>query len=57
MNNFSSVIPTSIGDSLSNAHFFSLSSNKFFGSIPRSICNDTMLMVLDLSNNLLSGTV
>ncbi|XP_059428714.1 receptor-like protein 43 [Corylus avellana] len=56
-NNFSSVIPASIGNFLSNTYFFSLSNNKFYGSIPRSICNATKLIVLDLSDNFLSGTV
>jgi len=56
-NNFSSVIPASIGNSLTYAYFFSLSSNKFYGSIPGSICNASNLLALDLSDNLLSGTV
>ncbi|XP_041027080.1 receptor-like protein 6 [Juglans microcarpa x Juglans regia] len=56
-NNFSSVIPNNIGDFLSYAYFFSLSSNKFKGSIPVSICNATYLEVLDLSNNSFSGMI
>ncbi|XP_062165764.1 receptor-like protein 6 [Alnus glutinosa] len=56
-NDFSSVIPASIGDSLNFAFFFSLSSNKFKGSIPVSICNATYLQVLDLSNNFFSGKI
>jgi Leucine-rich repeat (LRR) protein len=56
-NNFSSVIPASIGDSLTFAYFFSLSSNKFHGSIPESICNAAYLQVLDLSNNSFSGKI
>jgi hypothetical protein len=52
-----SVIPASIGDSLSEAYFFSLASNKVYGSILGSICNATNLHVLDLSDNFLSGTV
>jgi Leucine-rich repeat (LRR) protein len=56
-NNFSSIIPASIGDSLVFAYFFSLSSNKFEGSIPVSICNATYLQVLDLSNNFFSGKI
>jgi Leucine-rich repeat (LRR) protein len=56
-NNFMSVIPISIGDSLSQAYFFSLSSNKVYGSIPGSICNATNLLLLDLSDNFLSGTI
>jgi Leucine-rich repeat (LRR) protein len=56
-NNFNSVIPTSIGNSLTYTYFFSLSRNKFYGSIPRSICNATNLFVLDLFDNSLSGMV
>jgi Leucine-rich repeat (LRR) protein len=56
-NNFKFVIPASIGDSLSNAYFFSLSSNKVYGSIPISICNAKYLHVLDLSNNFLNGMI
>ncbi|XP_030925501.1 receptor-like protein 7 isoform X1 [Quercus lobata] len=57
MNNFSSVIPTSIGISLNFTIFLSLSSNKFQGEIPQSLCNGTYLLVLDLSNNSLSGAI
>ena len=57
MNNFSSVIPTSIGISLTFTIFVSLSSNNFHGNIPRSLCNASYIQVLDLSNNSLSGTI
>ncbi|KAM3689887.1 hypothetical protein ACJW31_09G079600 [Castanea mollissima] len=57
MNNFSSVIPTSIGISLTFTIFLSLSSNNFHGNIPRSLCNASYIQVLDLSNNSLSGTI
>jgi Leucine-rich repeat (LRR) protein len=40
-----------------HAKYFSLSSNKVYGSIPGSICNATNLRVLDLSDNFLSGTI
>ncbi|KAG6640239.1 receptor like protein 22-like [Carya illinoinensis] len=56
-NNFNSMIPSDIGDFLSYAYFFSLSSNKFKRSIPASICNATYLQVLDLSNNSFSGMI
>ncbi|XP_016648365.1 PREDICTED: receptor-like protein 12 isoform X2 [Prunus mume] len=56
-NNFNSSIRTDIGDFLSNTIFFSLSSNKFQGIIPESICNATNLQVLDVSNNSLSGLI
>ncbi|KAM3689884.1 hypothetical protein ACJW31_09G079400 [Castanea mollissima] len=57
MNNFSSIIPTSIGMSLDFTIFLSLSSNKFHGDIPQSLCNGIFLLVLDLSNNSLTGTI
>jgi len=57
MNNFSFIIPVDIGNSLTSAYFFSFSSNKLHGSIPRSICSATNLIVLDLSNNFLSDTI
>ncbi|XP_008243206.1 PREDICTED: receptor-like protein 12 isoform X1 [Prunus mume] len=56
-NNFNSSIRTDIGDFLSNTIFFSLSSNKFQGIIPESICNAQNLQVLDVSNNSLSGLI
>ncbi|KAG2686058.1 hypothetical protein I3760_10G158200 [Carya illinoinensis] len=56
-NNFSSTIPSDIGNFLSYAYFFSLSANKFDGRIPASICNATYLQVLDLSNNSFSGMI
>ncbi|CAL8165729.1 unnamed protein product [Prunus armeniaca] len=56
-NNFSSTIRTDIGDFFTYTVFFSLSSNKFHGIIPDSICNAPNLEVLDLSNNSLSGMI
>uniref|UniRef100_A0A2N9FVU3 Leucine-rich repeat-containing N-terminal plant-type domain-containing protein n=1 Tax=Fagus sylvatica TaxID=28930 RepID=A0A2N9FVU3_FAGSY len=53
-NNFSSVIPAFY---ISHPAFLSLSSNKFHGHIPESICNTASLRYLDLSNNSLSGTI
>ncbi|KAL4613947.1 hypothetical protein ACB092_07G019500 [Castanea dentata] len=57
MNNFNSAIPASVGDSLSSVYFFSLSSNKFHGGIPQSLCKAPYLQVLDLSNNTLDGMI
>ncbi|XP_050259370.1 receptor-like protein 7 [Quercus robur] len=57
LNNFSSVIPAGIGNSLSRTKFLSLSSNKLYGHIPKAICNAISLEILDLSNNSLSGTI
>jgi Leucine-rich repeat (LRR) protein len=56
-NHFHSSIPTSVVQSLAFTRFFSLSSNKFYGTIPRTICNATYLKVLDLSNNSFSSTI
>ncbi|KAK8984268.1 hypothetical protein V6N11_029585 [Hibiscus sabdariffa] len=47
-------IPAQIGGFLS---FVSLSSNNFHGSIPESICSNSLLQLLDLSNNSLSGSI
>ncbi|CAB4267369.1 unnamed protein product [Prunus armeniaca] len=56
-NNFSSSIPADIGNFLPSTVFFSLSSNNLHGIIPPSICNPSGLVVLDLSNNSLSGMI
>jgi Leucine-rich repeat (LRR) protein len=56
-NQLQGQLSASIGDSLSKAHFFSLSSNRVYGTIPGSICNATNLLILDLSDNFLSGTI
>ncbi|CAK9150413.1 unnamed protein product [Ilex paraguariensis] len=55
-NNFSSSIPTDIGNHLPSAFFLSISNNKVVVIIPGSICNASRLEVLDLSNNFLHGT-
>ncbi|PRQ54661.1 putative leucine-rich repeat-containing, plant-type, leucine-rich repeat domain, L [Rosa chinensis] len=55
-NNFSSSIPTDIGDFISSTAYLSLSSSNLFGEIPISICNASG-MVLDLSNNSLIGII
>ncbi|CAL9002865.1 unnamed protein product [Prunus brigantina] len=56
-NYFNSSIRNDIGDFLSYTIFLSLSSNKFQGIIPESICNASNLQVLDVSNNSLSGLI
>ncbi|THG12333.1 hypothetical protein TEA_001520 [Camellia sinensis var. sinensis] len=56
-NNFNFSIPVKIGNKLTFAYFFSLSSNCLIGTIPESICNIRFLNVLDLSNNNFSGTI
>ncbi|KAM5559159.1 receptor like protein 23-like [Rosa sericea] len=55
-NNFSSSIPTDIGDFIFTRSYLSLSSNNFHGAIPKSICNASG-KVLDLSNNSLSENI
>ena len=59
-NNFTSTIPSL--DSSWNTYnyqgsFLSLSSNKFHGHIPESICNATSIQMLDFSNNSINGTI
>ena len=58
-NNFNSNAPmldlSGNGDYFST--FLSLSSNKFHGQIPESICNATSLEILDLSNNSINRTI
>ncbi|CAM8888914.1 unnamed protein product [Rhodiola kirilowii] len=56
-NLFDSIIPLTIGSSAFGMGFFSLSSNKLHGSIPVSICNATIVRLLDFSNNFLSGAL
>ncbi|KAM5551130.1 receptor-like protein 19 [Rosa sericea] len=55
-NNFSSGIPTDIGDFIYAESYLSLSSNNLHGPIPESICSASG-MILDLSDNSLSGTI
>ncbi|XP_040372485.1 receptor-like protein 7 [Rosa chinensis] len=55
-NNFSSSIPTNIGDFIYPTGYLSLSSSNLYGEIPKSIC-DASHVILDLSNNSLSGTI
>ncbi|KAL7199631.1 hypothetical protein ACSBR2_021841 [Camellia fascicularis] len=56
-NNFNSSIPAKIGNKLTFAYFFSLSTNSVTRTIPESICNARFLNVLDLSNNNFSGII
>ncbi|TYI87729.1 hypothetical protein E1A91_D04G156100v1 [Gossypium mustelinum] len=56
-NNFTSSLPSNIGNYLSYTIFFSVSSNGLTGAIPKSICEAVNLLVLDLSNNSLSGSI
>ncbi|KAI4353398.1 hypothetical protein L6164_002351 [Bauhinia variegata] len=56
-NNISSTFPSDIDHRLSRIHYLFLSSNRFLGSIPKSVCNIKSLEVLELSNNSLTGTI
>ncbi|KAE8039089.1 hypothetical protein FH972_011532 [Carpinus fangiana] len=56
-NSLDPSILANISWSLPSIRFIFLSSNKFYGSIPISICNATNLELLDLSNNSISGTI
>ncbi|XP_020208408.1 receptor-like protein 33 [Cajanus cajan] len=56
-NNLNSFIPSKIDKYLIETKFLSLASNNFQGNIPESICNAPYLLVLDLSNNALTGTI
>ncbi|KAL9339618.1 hypothetical protein Peur_068633 [Populus x canadensis] len=56
-NRFHNQIPTEIGACFPRLVFFNLSRNDFSGSIPSSISNMSLLKVLDLSNNGLSGNI
>ncbi|KAJ8759257.1 hypothetical protein K2173_006777 [Erythroxylum novogranatense] len=38
-------------------YIFLISNNKLFGELPPTICNITNLMILDVSNNSLTGTI
>ncbi|KAK9124545.1 hypothetical protein Sjap_014147 [Stephania japonica] len=53
-----SIIPISIGSSLSTAIFLSLASNNIHGNLPGSLCQAAgNIQVLDLSNNSFSGAI
>ncbi|KAL2330704.1 hypothetical protein Fmac_018285 [Flemingia macrophylla] len=56
-NNFSFTVPADVGSSLPSAIFLSLSDNSLGGSIPLSLCNNSNLLVLDVSYNLFNGTI
>ncbi|XP_039173158.1 receptor-like protein 6 [Eucalyptus grandis] len=56
-NNFTSVIPDNISNTLPDLIFIILSKNNFHGFIPPSICNASGLRVLDLSHNHLNGSI
>ncbi|KAJ9540411.1 hypothetical protein OSB04_026917 [Centaurea solstitialis] len=56
-NNLSGVIPTWIGERLSNLSFLVLRSNSFYGRLPSQLCWLNNLQVLHLSKNGFSGNI
>ncbi|KAK7390353.1 hypothetical protein VNO78_25658 [Psophocarpus tetragonolobus] len=56
-NKFSTSIPQDIGNYLSQTYFLSLSNNTLHGNIPDSLCDASLLQVLDLSINKISGII
>eukprot|EP01018_Ginkgo_biloba_P027538 Gb_29349 [translate_table: standard] len=56
-NNFSGVLPLSIGHLSNKLNYFSLGNNNIGGSIPPHIGNLTNLAYLDLHGNLFSGSI
>ncbi|XP_062171107.1 receptor-like protein 6 [Alnus glutinosa] len=50
-------LATSIIQFVASTQYLSLSSNKFYGSIPRLICNATYIELIDLSNNSFGGEI
>lgn len=55
-NSFTGSIPRQLG--VQRIRYLSLSGNKIYGQIPSTFCpSDNVMMLLDLSNNILSGTV
>ncbi|MED6148385.1 hypothetical protein PIB30_052737 [Stylosanthes scabra] len=54
-NSFSGVIPTDIGYHMSSRNYLSLANNNLDGTIPYSLCNASVLRVLDLSHNKISS--
>ncbi|XP_058214307.1 receptor-like protein 33 [Rhododendron vialii] len=56
-NNFGSSLSAEMGNGIASVSYFSLSHNKLSGPIPSSICNESNLEVLDISNNRFTGTI
>ncbi|KAJ9540412.1 LOW QUALITY PROTEIN: hypothetical protein OSB04_026918 [Centaurea solstitialis] len=57
VNNLSGIIPTWIGERLSNLSFLVLRSNSFYGRLPSQLCWLNNLQVLHLSKNGFSGNI
>ncbi|XP_075510268.1 receptor-like protein 7 isoform X1 [Primulina tabacum] len=56
-NRFQEPIPHDFGNFTRFASFLSLANNSINGSVPTSLCDASYLQVLDLSDNLLSGSI
>ncbi|XP_073033606.1 receptor-like protein 7 [Primulina eburnea] len=56
-NSFRQPIPDDIGNFTRFASFLSLANNSITGLVPTSLCSASNLQVLDLSGNLLSGSI
>ncbi|KAL9235022.1 hypothetical protein vseg_009823 [Gypsophila vaccaria] len=56
-NSFFTPISPNFGRSFASAQFISLAENKIHGSIPKSLCDASILQVLDLSYNNFNGTI
>ncbi|XP_027173703.1 receptor-like protein 7 [Coffea eugenioides] len=56
-NKFTSSLPADIGNHLSSAMNLSIANNSIVGGIPLSLCNASLLEVLDLSGNSLSSSI
>lgn len=56
-NKFTSSLSADIGNHLSSVIFFNVGKNSIRGQIPPSICNASLLEVLDLSDNSLSSSI
>ncbi|XP_027174118.1 receptor-like protein 33 [Coffea eugenioides] len=56
-NKFTSSLAADIGNLLSSAIYLNIANNSIVDDIPLSLCNATLLEVLDLSDNSLSGSM
>ncbi|XP_030964830.1 probable LRR receptor-like serine/threonine-protein kinase At3g47570 [Quercus lobata] len=56
-NQLSGTLPENIGHTLPNLQWFTIGDNKFFGSIPSSLCNASKLQKLVINYNSFVGSV
>ena len=57
INNFSGVVPSSIGNSLPDLQAINLADNFFNGHVPSSLTNASKLNSIDISSNKFTGVV